>query len=151
LQSEKGGKGFKRLVLGTLVLCHELNETRGYCWWIHSHGEHQFVYSINCQREDLYNFVQCTLFFQLKGEKEVFEELTAAIEFLNEKGFLICNEQSLGVTKLGEATFHSSFSPEEALVVNRELQQDTIILSDELHLCMYCTTGVFLSYSKVTS
>ncbi len=69
------------------------------------------------------------------------QELEIALTFLQDEQFIKFQpeDQTFVYTPLGEATFKSSFSPEEALTVAKELQQDTITLNDELHLCYFIT------------
>ena len=44
-------------------------------------------------------------------------------------------------TKLGEATYHTSFSPEDMIMIHSELDHATeqIVLKDELHLTYLIT------------
>lgn len=71
-------------------------------------------------------------------------EVEKALGDLIKGEFLKQTESGILPTLFGQATFHSSLSPEESLIVKNELQNcmKSLILNDELHL-VYLITPIF--------
>eukprot|EP01119_Soliformovum_irregulare_P015105 TRINITY_DN4206_c0_g1_i1.p1 TRINITY_DN4206_c0_g1~~TRINITY_DN4206_c0_g1_i1.p1 ORF type:complete len:645 (+),score=185.99 TRINITY_DN4206_c0_g1_i1:1315-3249(+) len=125
LHKEEGGRGFKRLILDAIA--GKFAETE----------------------EEIQEFIKFTLMAHQVDEKILEKDSKMAISFLLEKGFIqqVQNPSQhfkLKTTILGDATFKSSFSPEEALIVKEEVLRamDNVVLSDDIHLC-YLITPIF--------
>jgi DNA polymerase theta len=143
----KCGKGFNRLVLEAI-------------------GGKYAVTSA-----DVKSFLNCT-FLAKSQPQDIEQEVESALSYLLQNGFIVCKSNSehkntteavdtendklqnanerhkvttyFEVTSLGAATYRSSFSPEEAVIVREELTRarQCLILADDLHLC-YLVTPIF--------
>jgi hypothetical protein len=103
------------------------------------------------------NYLSYSFLAQLVEEKQLQEDVKNAISYLLELKFIKQKEKVnsqdsslptitlLQPTPLGSAAHHSSFSPEEAIIVHGEIERAMrkgIILFDDLHL-VYLLTPIF--------
>eukprot|EP00761_Pharyngomonas_kirbyi_P007509 gb/GECH01007519.1/.p1 GENE.gb/GECH01007519.1/~~gb/GECH01007519.1/.p1 ORF type:complete len:1125 (+),score=246.86 gb/GECH01007519.1/:1-3375(+) len=95
---------------------------------------------------DIERFIRCTLLSAQVPYKDVHHTTKVALKFLEENEFLSWKimDCKFVATKLGKATFSSSLSPEEGLVVFEELSRarKNMVLDSELHM-VYQVTPVF--------
>lgn len=93
--------------------------------------------------DNLFEFMRFTLLAHQISEN-LQSEVETALNDLIRTGFLKKTENGLESALLGQATFHSSLSPDEAQIVKHELQNcmKNLVLNDELHL-VYVITPIF--------
>ena len=100
-------------------------------------------------RQDVSRLIGCTMAAAEQGLGALEPFVDAALQRLVLNKFVLQKEDApfeYEPTPLGDATYHSCFSPEEALVVHADLAKarQGLVLCDELHLCFLMTPIVGL-------
>jgi replicative superfamily II helicase len=112
-------------------------------------------------RQDINKLLECTMAASEQGIEAIIPLVDAVLRSLIADGFLVQKTREVKAveavgdpptgdpfvfeaTPLGQATYHSYFSPEEAKIVYAELDRARwgLVLADDLHMC-YLMTPVF--------
>ncbi|MED6124402.1 hypothetical protein PIB30_058624, partial [Stylosanthes scabra] len=94
---------------------------------------------------DVHRYVRCTLLNSTKPFQDVVKSAQESLRWLCQRKFLEWNEDTklYSTTPLGRATFGSSLSPEESLIVLADLSRarEGFVLASDLHL-VYLVTPI---------
>ncbi|KAL4193941.1 hypothetical protein AMTRI_Chr05g66280 [Amborella trichopoda] len=94
---------------------------------------------------DIHRYVRCTLLNSTKPFEDVVKSAQDSLRWLCQRKFLEWNEETkmYSTTPLGRATFGSSLTPEESLVVLDDLSRarEAFVLASDLHL-VYLVTPI---------